>query len=119
CDLVCCPVCRPPLLQLATERHVLLFAASALCVDNFTLRNIQNELQRFYAEELQGSEASDEQVQYADFSAWQHDLLESEEAEQPRSFWDRRRAAVSTVQLPFELRVSDDAPFKPASLAVE
>jgi amino acid adenylation domain-containing protein len=119
-DLARFPVWRASLLQLTTERHILILAASALCVDNFTLRNIQNELQRFYAAEPGGSDASYEQVQYADFSAWQHDLLESEEAEQPRSFWDRRRAAaVSTVQLPFELRVSDDVPFMPASLAVE
>src|SRR6185369_2336529 len=57
-DLARFPVWRASLLQLASERHVLILAASALCVDNFTLRNIQNELQRFYAEDLRGSDAS-------------------------------------------------------------
>jgi len=119
-DLAGFPLWQASLLQLAPERHVLIFALPALCADNFTLKNVLNELRRFYAADLQGSEASDAQVQYADFSAWQHDLLQSEQAEQARSFWDRRRAsAISTGRLPFELRISSDAPFTPVALTLE
>jgi amino acid adenylation domain-containing protein len=109
-DLTRYPLWRASLLQLAQDRHVLIFALPALCADNFTLKNILDELRRSYA----GDEAGSEQVQYADFAAWQHELLENEQAEQARSFWEKRKSAAGTGRLPFELRVNHEASFTPA-----
>ncbi len=114
------PLVQATLLQLTEERHVLMFAMPALCADSFTIKNIVNELRRAYADDLEGTDASVMQVQYADFAAWQHELLEGEQAEEARSFWEKRCAAAATSSaLPFELRVSDDAPFSPGSITLD
>jgi len=114
-DLDQFPLWQASVLRLATERHVLIFGVLALCADNLTLKNFLTELARFYVSDLPASEAVAEQVQYADFSAWQQDLLETRQAEQARAFWEKRQTGVGG-RLPFELRRSLAAPFTPATL---
>src|SRR5262245_8515125 len=62
--------------RLSTSRHVLLISQHSLCSDSRTLRNLFNEISRFYVAELEGRELSDQPVQYLQFSEWQNELLE-------------------------------------------
>ena len=96
-DLTRYPLVQTTLLQFAKDRHVLMLAVPALCADNFTLKNIAGELRGAYADEFEGTDSSGMQVQYADFAAWQHELLQGEQAEEARSFWEKRCAAAATA----------------------
>ena len=78
------------LAMLAPARHVLLLNISPLCADSWSLQNLVRELGRRYTARLSGAEVALEAVQYADFSEWQHELLNTEDSA-GRDFW--RKAA--------------------------
>ncbi len=70
------------------QTHLLALAASALIADGRTLDNLGEELVALY--DGDGAAATlGEPVQYADFAAWQDELLEDgePEAERGRRFW--------------------------------
>ncbi|HBY77715.1 MAG TPA: non-ribosomal peptide synthetase, partial [Cyanobacteria bacterium UBA11148] len=49
---------------------------------------------------LKGENLSDEPVQYLQFSEWQNELLEDEEAEEGKAYW--RNQTFPSIRLPFE-----------------
>ncbi len=115
------PLVRAHLVTRSGAWHSLVISLPSLCADAWTLQNLVAELRQFYAVCLQGADAESDVatnvVQYADFSAWQHGLLESEDAEDGRRYWRAQRCAAGAVlTLPFERQVAEDAPFEPASL---
>lgn len=110
------PVVRAKLLKLADKKYVLVIAAPALCADAVSLQNVVREVAACYA----GESASDEVFQYADFSAWQSELLQAEEdddAKAAEQFWSELLAETTIHRLPFERQASGT--FKPASVPVE
>jgi len=114
------PLLRPSLLKLAPERHVLIVGLPALCADATTLQNLVAEVASFYVSGGAAPAPSDEPLQYADFSAWQHELLEGAEAAAGKEFWQRQDPSTfSALTLPFESSPFDDSEFEPGRLAVE
>src|SRR5258708_10264360 len=79
---------RAVLLALPGESRLLL-ALPALAADAPTLGNLVREVCRT----ITGEEPAVEPVQYADFSAWQNELLDAEEGEEGRAFWRQRALA--------------------------
>jgi amino acid adenylation domain-containing protein len=79
------------LVALTADKHVLVINASALCVDKESLSKFVGELVEQYEACVAGNSEIRETVQYADFSEWQHELLESDEAAVGREFWVRER----------------------------
>ncbi|HEU4511147.1 MAG TPA: amino acid adenylation domain-containing protein [Pyrinomonadaceae bacterium] len=100
---------RLHLFTLSTHRHVLMITMPSLCADKQTIRNLVDEISRCYA----GAEDDcDEPQQYADFSEWENELLEDQDAEAGKEFW-RQQDYGFTMSLPFEFRSSAGSKFKP------
>jgi amino acid adenylation domain-containing protein len=103
---------RLHLLTLSSRRHALLITMPSLCADKKTIRSLVDEISRCYAPSLQGEEAAPQQ--YADFSEWENELLEDQDAEVGKQFWlQHDYAAGSTMRLPFEFRSSTESKFEP------
>jgi len=106
------PLMHASLLTLSADEHVLLLSVPTLCADAWTLRNIVQEINRFYSESAKDDEASDELLQYVRFSAWQNELLEADDetAQQGKAYW--RKLSISSlpaVTLPFEAKPAFEA----------
>jgi amino acid adenylation domain-containing protein len=84
------PLLLASLVRLGERRHVLILTLSSLCADARTLELLALELSRDYASP--GAEPSDAAFQYADFAAWQTELLEGDDAAAGRSYWEQRAA---------------------------
>ena len=95
-DLETAPVLSLSLVRLADDRHVLLASLPSLCADARTLRNLVRQLAAIYG----GEEDAPELTQYLQFSEWQLQLLEDEEAASGLAVW--RRVPAGTAALPFE-----------------
>ena len=90
------------LATLTPARHVLLLNISPLCADSWSLQNLVRELGRRYTARLSGAEVEVEAVQYADFSEWQHKLLNTE-GSAGRDFWRKQNVSnMPVLRLPLE-----------------
>ena len=106
-DLESGPVLKFICFQLAAERHLLLIGLPALCADEVSLHNFIAELSRIYATGLE-EPALTETMQYADFSAWQTDLLDSSESANGKNYWRKKEiASFLKLQLPLEIAAPD------------
>jgi amino acid adenylation domain-containing protein len=116
-DLSNGPIVRVKLLGIAEKQYVLVISAPALCADALSLQNVVREIADNYA----GQSTADEVFQYADFSAWQNELLQAEEEEEDaksaKRFWSDLFANASVHRLPFEKQAT--GAFTPTSVAVE
>jgi amino acid adenylation domain-containing protein len=107
---------RGPLLRiwhviLSPTQQALLLSLPAASTDMAGLRNLVREISRCYAACLSGEacfsgeEPSGNPMQYADFSQWQNELLESGEMEEARRYWSSMELGDSFAsELPFERR---------------
>jgi len=82
-------VVHATLLRFNGERAALVLGVGGLCADVGSLQHLVRQLAVEYAEGVASSEQA-EVVQYADFSEWQHELLEAEEKEAGRAYWVRQ-----------------------------
>ena len=99
------------LIKLAASKHILLLGLPALCADAVTLENLVREIQAAYTSCLQDTDAP---LQYADFAAWQNDLLAAAEAEIGRKFWQNQDiSSAFTTKLPIERQVRENYNFQP------
>src|SRR5258708_18238781 len=111
-DLSQGPIVRAKLVTLAKNKHALLLSAPSLCADVLSLQNVVRE--------MAGQDAAEEVFQYADFSAWQNELLQAEEDEDAKSaktFWSDLLTEVTIHRLPFERQAS--GAFAPDSVPVD
>ncbi|MEG4011368.1 MULTISPECIES: non-ribosomal peptide synthetase family protein [unclassified Microcoleus] len=115
------PAWRLSLITLSSERHILLVSLPALCADSRTLKNLVQEISQCYATGLHGEEITDEVVQYIQFSEWQNELLEDEEAAEGKEYWTGHNySALASLRLPFENRlINAPAQFTPQSFEVK
>jgi amino acid adenylation domain-containing protein len=105
---------RLHLLVLSSRRHVLVVTMPSLCADKKTISSFVDELSHCYAPLAQAEELSDEPQQYADFSEWENELLEDQDAESGKEFWRQQDyAAGFTMSLPLEFRSVTESKFKP------
>lgn len=105
---------RVSLLLLSAHRRVLIITLPSLCADKQTIRHLIYELSRVLAGTNAGS---DEPLQYADFCEWENELLESEDAEIGKGYWQGRDlVAAAGLTLPFEIRQRRAPAFEPAHL---
>ena len=105
---------RSTLITLSTEKHILTIDLSALCADSWTLNNLVRDIGNSYAACLQGEELDDEIVQYVQFSEWQNQLLEDEEAETGKNYWQQQDFSnLVALKLPFENTFFGKIKFQP------
>ncbi len=107
---------RAFLLRVSVERHILFLSLPSICADARTLKNLAIEIGLSYQAYLMDEALSGEPIQYAQFSDWQNDLLEDEDAEAGREFWRKQTlAAPPAVALPFENERAGQNGFEPDS----
>lgn len=113
------PTLQATLLQLSNTDHQLLLGLPAFCGDRASLHLLFQELAQAYQAWLEGTTLDEEPVQYLQFSEWQHELLESEEAQPGKNYWQRQTQAAGTkLRLPFEC-CADEAQFEPETYQVQ
>ncbi|KST70376.1 non-ribosomal peptide synthetase [Mastigocoleus testarum] len=101
------------LAKTLPKTYVLIVSLPAFCADSFALGNLVTELITFYTNFIT-AEIDQDPMQYADFSEWQNDLLQSEETTQGREYWSKTNVSSAyNFKLPFELKNSDNQVFKP------
>ena len=112
---------RLTLLALSAHHHLLLMSLPVLCADARTLDILTAEIGRAYASALQGGETPDEPVQYVQFSEWQNELLEEDEAGEGKGFWDGQcLPQLTTLSLAFEGAADGEAlASDPVSLRID
>jgi hypothetical protein len=92
------PVVRGHLVRMAPDQQILILSVAALCADTRSLQILVSEI----AGCLEPQRDTNEGMQYADVTEWQHSILESgsEEAEASREFWRSQPSA--RISLPLE-----------------
>lgn len=101
------------LLKLSANQHILLINLPSLYADSWSLKNLVQEISNAYAACLEGKELADEPVQYIQFSEWQNELLEVEDAEVGKDFWKQNFWGLPSLTLPFERKQSEQTKFEP------
>ena len=119
-DLEKGPLLYTVLNKLSSCEHLLFISLPAVCGDLTTLHNLVKEICNCYEAYLQGREFSNESMQYADISAWLNELLESEDTETGREYWQKQDvSSVLNGKIPLENYSSDELRFEPQSLTLE
>ncbi|QDL10798.1 non-ribosomal peptide synthetase [Brasilonema octagenarum UFV-E1] len=113
------PLLYVSLLKLSENKYILLINLPSLCADTWTLKNLVAEISYSYSACLQSEAVSQEVVQYLQFSEWQNQLLEDEDAEAANKYWQEQNLpSQATLRLPFESQPSKQSQFQPECLRV-
>jgi len=81
------PILSATLISLSPRRNLLHLSLPSLYADAWSLRNLVRETAGTYAALLEGVKQAGEVVQYLQFSEWQNDLLEDENAPIGQAYW--------------------------------
>ena len=92
-DLQNGPTLRATLISTAPTRHKLILSLPSLCCDRRGMTNLAAGLAQAYASAAGNHQPLEEPVQYVQFSEWQNQLLEDEEAQAGRDYWASRGLA--------------------------
>ncbi|GAA6619174.1 amino acid adenylation domain-containing protein [Scytonema sp. NUACC26] len=84
------PLLRLFLIILSHNQYILLINLPSLCADSWTLKNLIHEISQIYALCMQGKELLHKPIQYLQFSEWQNELLEEEDAETACAYWQKQ-----------------------------
>ncbi|MBW4417620.1 MAG: amino acid adenylation domain-containing protein [Myxacorys californica WJT36-NPBG1] len=107
------------LITLSSARHILLINLSALNADSSTLVNLLQGVCDTYSECLEDKSTRDP-LQYADIAQWQTELLESDESQAGKVFWQKLKFNTSDIpKLPLEQKEASQHSFNPQCLSLE
>ncbi|MBD3561560.1 non-ribosomal peptide synthetase, partial [Planktothrix sp. FACHB-1355] len=111
---------RSSLITLSPEKHILTINLPALCADSWTLNNLVREIGNSYTACWQGEELDDEVVQYVQFSEWQNQLLEDQDAETGKNYWEQQDFSnLAALKLPLENASFGKNEFQPECLTCD
>ncbi|TPG88815.1 amino acid adenylation domain-containing protein [Brevibacillus laterosporus] len=82
-DLEQAPLLRVGLVELARDRHLLMFDMHHIISDGVSLGILIQEFVSLYG----GEELSPLRIQYKDYAAWQQEGVKSEEMKQQEAYW--------------------------------
>ncbi|TCP59138.1 amino acid adenylation domain-containing protein [Tumebacillus sp. BK434] len=102
-DLSAGPLLRTTLLKLRPDEHVLLITMHHIVSDGWSVEVFMSELMRLYEALTTGRPIplSELEFQYADYTHFHHEFIESEEVENQVAYWKEHLSGRSTVlQLP-------------------
>ena len=96
---------RGGLYRLAPMRHVLCIAMHHLITDGWSMGILTREVLELYAELSVGRTPAprDEQIQYADYAAWQRQYFSGTRLARDLEYWRAELAGVPALELPFDL----------------
>ncbi|MEO1348695.1 MAG: amino acid adenylation domain-containing protein [Cyanobacteria bacterium J06635_15] len=97
------PLLRLSLLQKSANQWLLLITLPALCADSCSLENLVKEISQLYDADLRDEELENEPTQYIQFSEWCNELLEDDDSETGKAYWQQQElSSTSSLTLPFE-----------------
>lgn len=101
-DLAQGPVFRAKLIKLSSKDHVLIFNMHHIVCDAWSIGVLVGEVSAIYNSFVKGhpSPLPELEIQYADFSAWQRQLLNGPLLEKQLEYWKKRLASVEPLNLP-------------------
>lgn len=93
---------RARLLRLAKQEHVLVFTMHHIVSDAWSVGVLVREVSAIYKSFSAGepSPLPELEIQYADFSTWQRELLSGPVLEEQLRYWKRKLAGVEPLMLP-------------------
>ncbi|HWK08600.1 MAG TPA: condensation domain-containing protein, partial [Vicinamibacterales bacterium] len=105
---------RAALITLRDQKHLLVLVAPAMCADAETLQVLVAQAAQAYA----GAAAGEDPVQYADFSEWQRQELDSTDAAAAaaRERWAQSTNAADDLPFLGDAALRDDGPFSAAAV---
>jgi amino acid adenylation domain-containing protein len=119
-DLEKGPLVRATLLTVSHFRNMLLLCLPSLCADAWTLKNLAAEISKAYESDILDEHSIDEPVQYVQFSEWQNENIEEEDAQTGKEYWERYDLSnLSDWPLPFESHSAQRNTHKGACLSLE
>ncbi len=105
---------RASLLTRSDSQHILIITLPSLCADSWSLKRLFQEISRAYGACLKDEELLGEPVQYIQFSEWQNEVIEEEDAESGKAYWQQQQWKLPLLTLPFEGKPSEQTGFAPA-----
>ena len=112
------PLLHLQVISSSSNKHTLIITLPSLCMDSWTMQNLVRELALAYAACRTGEKLTDEPLRYVQFSQWQNELLESDDADSSagKEYWRKHsHFDFSATQVPLENH-HDAQPFRPATL---
>ena len=110
-------------VELSDDNRILTIKQPALIGDADSLVQFVLKLVRYYAAIVNGSEVLDQPVQHVDFSEWQHELWNSEDADSQKEYWRKQVAAARSAAplvLPMEkIGIVETNRFSPRTVQVQ
>jgi amino acid adenylation domain-containing protein/non-ribosomal peptide synthase protein (TIGR01720 family) len=117
-DLCKGPLLKVVFLEVSPGRHLLGLGLPALCADHQGLENVVRELARSCAGRLGGSAEPEGSIQYADVSQVLNEILEAEDMEQGRLYWQKREIApVADLSLQTPSKAAEEGRFTPETVS--
>jgi len=110
---------RAYLVKFSVEKYILIIKVPSICADSWTLKNLVREISRAYAAGINGLDLSDEPIQYLQFSEWQNELIEGEDAETGKAYWQQQLQSLPVLSLPFEGEFTEKKRFIPAVYGIK
>jgi len=118
-------VWRAALMRMGAEDHVLMLCLHHVASDGWSNDILVREFGALYeaCRESRPSPLPELAVQYADYAVWQREWLQGEALEEQLSYWRRRLADVTVLELPTDrprpIMLSDRSATLPFTLSVE
>lgn len=119
-DLTHPPLIRALLLRLEDEDHVLVVTAHHLVYDGWSISVLSNELSALYRAfaNNQPPPLAGPPIQYADYTLWQREWLQTEAAKSQMDYWRRKLQGASfTLELPTDYPRPERQSFRGAKLS--
>lgn len=94
------PILQLSWVQLSPNELILIISLPGLCSDRFSLHHLMTEISNTYGE-MERDKEDNEPFQYVDFSEWQNELLNGEETEEGKDYWQQENLLFNTsLKLP-------------------
>jgi amino acid adenylation domain-containing protein/FkbM family methyltransferase len=101
------PLLHAVLMAVSERSHLLSMTLPSLCADTWSLKVLAGEVSNYYAAETGAATGDEEPLPYAQYAAWQTELMAGPESEEGRAYWrEAASAAALDLSLPFEREVS-------------
>ncbi|MCH8246794.1 MAG: amino acid adenylation domain-containing protein [Bacteroidetes bacterium] len=120
-DISTAPLFRVKAFLFSGDRCLLFLCMHHAISDGWSMKVLFEELSSLYGTISKGkpSRLPEPEMQYGDFSEWQHDWLQEEELREDLDFWTENLKDVSELELPTDICRSDIHRYVGASESIE
>ncbi|MTJ47693.1 non-ribosomal peptide synthetase/type I polyketide synthase [Dolichospermum sp. UHCC 0259] len=117
-DLAKSPLSQISIIHLSLIEHILIINLSSLCADTVSLKNIFQEISKYYNNYVNDvdTDTAEEILQYADFCEYQHQAIAEQETELKniQAYWQQYNIDPGfNLRLPGEKLPSNQSYFQP------